>query len=669
MLTAHRFGVSTSLDVFNLAYSFPGTIVLLFSGAVVSAFVPLYLEWRNQLSHRKADSHATWLIYITSLIFAFLSLICFVFSPEIIRVIGYGFHPEEQELAIIMERLLILLIFIDGAGILFRGILHARKLFFHLYVAPIFVNIIIIFFLFYDMGLDIYVLVWGFLIGTILKTLYMGIALYREGFQFGTPMPFDREKMKALWVLAIPMLGSQLIANSNLMIDQMMSTQLPAGSVSTLRYAFRINDLPIQVVIAAVSRAIFPFISEEATAGNQENLQNIFKYSLIFLGFLTIPITCLMILFSEDLVVVLLKRGAFDAEAARQTGQTLACYSIGLFFYAYTFINGAFFAALQNTKALLYMGIVSIFSGLILCTYTTDVIKQRIIMIFMICFMPIWTSMSLGQVNVFILWTTVLFLYWLRLKKNIAAGVVLAFSIFMKPFALGILPLLLWRKKFFALGGFLIGTTLITVGSIAVFGLPTTISQFTNTVKMATPSGLYQYLTVQNLNALFGRLTGEASLVGLTLYILSGGVVGGLTLATILLRPDRDDFERETALFIAITHLIAPLTWYHHLTMFSLIFACIVISCYDSSWISYLKKGSDKSAIGYTYLSAVAQHRHFRITILILTGLLLTNMHALFWKQLSNMNILLSSFPVLTALLMWGILLMQVRNEWNFQEK
>jgi len=314
-------------------------------------------------------------------------------------------------------------------------------------------------------------------------------------------------------------------------------------------------------------------------------------------------------------------------------------------------------------------GMASIFSGLILCTYTTDVIKQRIIMIFMICFMPIWTSMSLGQVNVFILWTTVLFLYWLRLKKNIAAGVVLAFSIFMKPFALGILPLLLWRKKFFALGGFLIGTTLITVGSIAVFGLPTTISQFTNTVKMATPSGLYQYLTVQNLNALFGRLTGEASLVGLTLYILSGGVVGGLTLATILLRPDRDDFERETALFIAITHLIAPLTWYHHLTMFSLIFACIVISCYDSSWISYLKKGSDKSAIGYTYLSAVAQHRHFRITILILTGLLLTNMHALFWKQLSNMNILLSSFPVLTALLMWGILLMQVRNEWNFQEK
>ena len=127
MLTAHRFGISASLDVFNVAYSFPGTVVLLFSSALVSAFVPLYLEWRNRSSHQ-ADSHA------------------------IIQVIGYGFQPEEKQLAVILERLLILLIFIDGAGILFRGILLARKMFFHLYVAPIFVNITIIFFLVYDMG-------------------------------------------------------------------------------------------------------------------------------------------------------------------------------------------------------------------------------------------------------------------------------------------------------------------------------------------------------------------------------------------------------------------------------------------------------------------------------------------------------------------------------------
>jgi putative peptidoglycan lipid II flippase len=144
-------------------------------------------------------------------------------------------------------------------------------------------------------------------------------------------------------------------------VDHAMATQLPTGSLSTLRYASRINELPIQVVIAAISRAIFPFISEEIAVGRSDNVQKIFKYSLIFLGFLTIPITCLMVLFSEDLVSLLLKRGAFDLEAARQTSQALVCYSLGLFFYAYTFINASFFAALKNTKILLYMGIVTIF--------------------------------------------------------------------------------------------------------------------------------------------------------------------------------------------------------------------------------------------------------------------------------------------------------------------
>lgn len=412
MLTAHRFGISASLDVFNVAYSFPGIVVLFFSGALVSAFVPLYLEWRSR-SDYEADSHATWLIYLSGLFFALLALICFVLTPEIIHTIGYGLMPEEKKLGVIMERMLIFLIFIDGTGILFRGILHARKLFFHLYVAPIFVNITIIGFLLFDVGLNIYALIWGFLIGTLLKTLYMGIWLHREGFRYATPLPFDRQKMKAFWLLAIPMLGSELIANSNLLVDQVMATQLPAGSVSTLRYAFRINDFPIQVIITAISRAIFPFISEELAADRDTNLQNIFKYSLIFMGVITIPITCLMVLFSEDLVIVLLKRGAFDLEAARQTGQTLVCYSLGLVFYAYSFVNEVFFAALKKAKTLLYLGFVSIILNAL----------------FNLIFMNIWgvkgiamsTSLTMGIISIWFVFLLKRSLGIINLSKTLSS--------------------------------------------------------------------------------------------------------------------------------------------------------------------------------------------------------------------------------------------------------
>lgn len=120
MMTAHRFGVSASLDAFNLVYSFPGIIILPFSATFATAFVPLYLNWRNR-SSLEADSHATWFIYLSMLFFMVLTLICFVYSPEIIQLIGYGFQPREKRLAVAMERLLILLFFIDGIGFLFRG--------------------------------------------------------------------------------------------------------------------------------------------------------------------------------------------------------------------------------------------------------------------------------------------------------------------------------------------------------------------------------------------------------------------------------------------------------------------------------------------------------------------------------------------------------------------
>ena len=66
-------------------------------------------------------------------------------------------------------------------------------------------------------------------------------------------------------------------------------------------------------------------------------------------------------LFADDLVAVLLRRGAFDASAAQATARTLRCYSLGLFFHAYAFINGSFFAALGLGVALFHMGIVTLF--------------------------------------------------------------------------------------------------------------------------------------------------------------------------------------------------------------------------------------------------------------------------------------------------------------------
>jgi putative peptidoglycan lipid II flippase len=359
MLVAYRFGVSPALDVFNVAYALPSTIILFFSGAFGGAFIPVYLEWSHDSSTERADNHALALFYCASAFFGVLALIGFILSPVIFPAIGYGLAPEQKVLGIGIERLFMLLFLFEGTGVVLAGLLHAQKRFFNLYLAPTLINATVILFIVLGSRYGIHALVWGLLLGTFFKFAYTTVSLRYAGFRFFTGATFDREKLVYLGLLVLPLLGSQLIANSNILIDMMMATQLPAGSVSTLKYAGRINDLPIQVVIMAISRAIFPFASKQAIEKDYDGLRYMFKHSVTLLGFITFPIIALVGLFSSDIVALLLQRGAFDAHAAQQTAQTLVFYNIGLFFAAYTYINGVFFCALKETRLMLYLGCLS----------------------------------------------------------------------------------------------------------------------------------------------------------------------------------------------------------------------------------------------------------------------------------------------------------------------
>ena len=360
MVMAGRFGIAPSLDAFNIAYAYPAIFVLLASGALVSAFVPLYIEWCQVHSGPEADARARALLLLTTGSFGLIAVGSSFLSPYIFPLFGHGFEAGDKKLGIALQRLLVFLIFLDGTAILLNGLLLAKKRFAALHTAPMFINASIIAFLVFQPQLGIYTLVWGFLAGTLCKLLYLGVTLRISGFRFWARPRFDGVAVRVFFSLAFPLLGSELISNMNILVDQVMATNLSSGSVSTLRYAYRLNDLPIQLVVLGLSKAIFPFISESALQNDLEGLRDVYARCLVFLAFLTLPVVCLVTLFSREIVSLVLQRGAFDENAARLTADTLRCYNYGLFFYGYTFVNGAFFSALRKGSSLFYMGCLSI---------------------------------------------------------------------------------------------------------------------------------------------------------------------------------------------------------------------------------------------------------------------------------------------------------------------
>ncbi len=366
MLQAREFGIQVSLDVFNLAFAVPGLTVLLIDVAVYSAFVPLYSEWRQQLAERDLRDRTMTVFTASMLGILLIAVAGYALAPWYFPVIAHGMEPVQQHLGVAMQRTLMLLVVLEGASVLLAALLQAWKLFAAVTLAQSAINISLILFLVFAADLGIDLLVWGTLAGCAAKLFFLFACISWKGFRVFSPFSFTGGELAVFLKLVLPLMGSALIVNSILVVDQSMATQVSAGGVSSLRYAYRINDLPLQLLVIAITRAIFPYISDSAAKGDKEAMCYVFNRSLIFIGLISFPMIGFVVIFAPDIVSVLLKRGAFGEEAAMRTALTLQCYIAGLYFFAYGYINGAFFSALKLVRSLLFMGVLFLLLNVVL---------------------------------------------------------------------------------------------------------------------------------------------------------------------------------------------------------------------------------------------------------------------------------------------------------------
>nr|WP_249115151.1 lipid II flippase MurJ [Desulfolutivibrio sulfodismutans] len=358
MLFAYRFGVSRDLDVFNVAYAFPAILAMLLGQAVVSALVPLYMTWRErgpgELSRNLANLGSAAILF-----FLVLTVACAFWSEPIMAVIGYGFPEGEKALGESLVRLLVWLIFLEGGAAVLAGVLQADKSFAALYGAQLCINLAIIAALSFFGDMGVHALAMGFLIGTGVKALVMAVVLRGARFPLRPPRPPVTPCLREFFLLAWPLVIGGLVVNSNILVDQVMSTELPSGSVSALRYAYRINDLPLQLFVVAAAKAIFPFVSEQAEARDALGMRRVFWRGVLFLCMVSAGMTAFVLIFSTEIVTLLLRRGAFDDQAVASTALTLSWYAAGMVFASYAVLNGVFFTALRKNMTLMIVGVIT----------------------------------------------------------------------------------------------------------------------------------------------------------------------------------------------------------------------------------------------------------------------------------------------------------------------
>src|SRR3984893_19289403 len=109
----------------------------------------------------------------------------------------------------------------------------------------------------------------------------------------------------------------------DLVLSRRFLSELGIGAQSYFSWAMRLCDFPQGIFAMALSTAALPSLSALAAKGDRAELARTWAHGMGLSLFVALPASALLVAVGEPIVVTLFQRGAFDAQAARETAHAL----------------------------------------------------------------------------------------------------------------------------------------------------------------------------------------------------------------------------------------------------------------------------------------------------------------------------------------------------------
>ena len=334
-MMAAFLGAGPVADAFFVAMRFPNLFRSLFAeGAFSASFVPIFVGLLHEEGRDRAIAFAE-----DTLAMLTTALIVFVFVMELVMpwaMVGLapGFVGTPAfEYSVEFSRLTFPYLLFISLTALQGGILNALGRFAAPAATPILLNLSLIGALLGTgrfMPTIGHALSWGMVIAGIVQFLWLMHSCRRAGVSLRMPWPRLTPQVRELLRRAMPVALGAGIYQVNIMAGTVLASLLPAGSVSYLFYADRLNQLPYGIIAVAVSTALLPLLARQVRAGDEMAAMHSQNRALEFALFLILPATAALMVLAEPVIRVLFQRGAFTIEDARQSAAALVAYAAGM---------------------------------------------------------------------------------------------------------------------------------------------------------------------------------------------------------------------------------------------------------------------------------------------------------------------------------------------------
>lgn len=356
MVVAGFFGAGVATDAFFVAFRIPNLLRrLLAEGALTVAFVPVFTEYLKTRPKKDAFAFAGIAFTFLSIILVAVTLAGILLSPWIVRLIAPGFTtvPGQYDLAVFLTRLMFPYIFFISLVALAMGVLNSLRHFAAPALAPVALNLSMIFSVFFLARFfqePIVALAIGVLVGGFLQLVMQVPFLLRFGIPLRPDFRFRHSGVRKVGILMLPAIFGAAVYQINIFVGTLLASLLPSGSVSYLYYADRLVELPLGIFGIAVGTAVLPSLSAHVTDGALDDLRKTLSFSTRIILFVTLPATVALVLLRVPIISVLFERGQFDHSSTLATASALLFYTLGLWAFSVIRVIVSAFYSLQDTK-------------------------------------------------------------------------------------------------------------------------------------------------------------------------------------------------------------------------------------------------------------------------------------------------------------------------------
>jgi len=369
-LLSKKFGTKSAMDAYIVAGTLPLFIPTVFVMAFHSAFIPIFHEYQKEAGDKKAWEMGQMFFFGFAVVLFVLTIAGYPLLPYLLNILAPGFTGERFKLALNLSYIMFPLMLFSGITGMLNSLQNSVFMFSRPAAAPLCnmaVNLSVVWF--YEPTLGIYSAAVGYLLGGIAQTLFMLPVVFRNS-KFRFKFDFKHPKLKKCWQLMFPLLIAQMFGKSDQIIERFVASQLPAGSISYISYAYRLISNFINLIGTSITVVAFPMLS--GISHDSKKMGSAVSSVVELWLVLVTPLIGSLLLLRIPVIQLLYQRGAFTYTSTINTASALLAYS-GIFLISIG-VGGTTLYALQKTKFILYLCIITAISNAFLAVVLTKYI-------------------------------------------------------------------------------------------------------------------------------------------------------------------------------------------------------------------------------------------------------------------------------------------------------